>query len=118
MSTLGGRLGTAALSALGCQGEGLTAIYRIDTCAADGIAVATGCVPEVKADGRHRLELHRADGRGVAAELTAAALQQAAACRVRLDRGEAPDDVLMALRTWPAEALMVVTSLADEGADD
>jgi formylmethanofuran dehydrogenase subunit E len=117
MSTLGGRLGTAALAALGVEAEELTATYFIDTCAADGIAVATGCVPAVKAEGRHRLELRSADGRGVAAELTAAALERAAACRKQLDAGEDTDAVLAALRAGPADELITLTPLAGEGND-
>lgn len=117
MSTLGGRLGMAALQALD-EGVGeVAATYGTDTCAVDGIAVATGCLPEIRAEGRHRLELRGGVGRGVVAELTAAALQQAGVCRVRLDRGEAPDVVLMALRTCPVEELVVVSALADEVAD-
>ena len=116
MSTLGGRLGMAALGALGDDSGELTATYRIDTCAADGIAVATGCLPEegrltVRAEGRHRLELH-GDGRGVCAELTNAALQQAAACRRWLDAGEDADSVLAALRTAADQELIVLTPLS------
>ena len=122
MSTLGGRLGEAALAALGAGSGDLTATYLIETCATDGIAVATGCRAEdgrllVRNQGRHRLELRGGAGRGVAAELTAAALQLAAVCRVRLDRGEDPDVVLMTLRTCPAEELVVVTALASEVVD-
>ena len=116
MSTLGGRLGVAALAALG-EGRGaLTATYRIETCAADGIAVATGCAPEVRSEGRHCLELRRADGSGVAAELTPAALEEAARCRKRLDAGEEADAVLALLRSAPAAELIAVTPLtAGEG---
>lgn len=116
MSTLGGRLGVAALAVLGDNPGALTAIYFIDTCAADGIAVATGCLREegrltVANEGRHRLELRNEGGRGVAAELTAAALERAAACRKRLDVGEDADVVLAALRLDPVEELIVVTPL-------
>ena len=116
MSTLGGRLGVAALQALGDNPGALTATYFIDTCAADGIAVATGCTQEegrltVANEGRHRLELRDAGSRGVAAELTAAALERAAACRKRLDVGEDADVVLAALRLNPVEELIVVTPL-------
>lgn len=110
------------MSALGRQSEELMATYYIDTCAADGIAVATGCFPEegrlvVKNNGRHRLELRADDGRGVAAELTAAALEQAATCRKRLDAGEDADTVLTMLRTAAVEELMVLTPLAGETTD-
>jgi len=44
MSTLGGRLGLAAMAALGPQPvERLEARYAHDTCAVDGIEIATGC---------------------------------------------------------------------------
>jgi formylmethanofuran dehydrogenase subunit E len=122
MSTLGGRLGLAALSILGDRGEELMATYHIDTCAADGIAVATGCLQEdgrlvVRNDGRHRLELRGSDGRGAVAELTAAALAQAAACRRRLDAGEDADVVLTGLRAAPVADLIVLTPLAGEEND-
>jgi formylmethanofuran dehydrogenase subunit E len=122
MSTLGGRLGTAALTALGSGAGELTATYHIDTCAADGIAVATGCLSEegrltVRGEGRHRLVLRAGDGRGVAAELSAAALEQAAACRKRLDAGEDAELVLAVLRTAPTNELIAVTPLAGEETD-
>lgn len=116
MSTLGGRLGLAALEALGEGARELTAVYRIDTCAADGIAVATGCLPEdgrltVRNDGRHQLELRFAGG-GMRAELTATALARAAACRKRLDDGADPDETLAELRSAPADELIILTLLA------
>jgi formylmethanofuran dehydrogenase subunit E len=122
MSTLGGRLGMAALQALGKGVGELTACYHIDTCAADGIAVATGCFPEqkrltVQNDGRHRLDLRDGDGRGVCAELTPAALEQAANCRKRLDNGEDADEVLAVLRTGPVEELVTLMPLTGEEAD-
>lgn len=118
MSTLGGRLGGAALRALGARAGEVAAIYFIDTCAADGIAVATGLVPVVENAGRHRLELRGSDGCGVAAELTEAALERAAACRKRLDAGEDADAVLAGLRTGPLEELVAVTMLAADGGDN
>jgi len=126
MSTLGGRLGLAALQSLqslGVECEALTAVYQIDTCAVDGIAVATGCLPDegrlvVRNVGRHRLELREACGTGVAVELSAAALEQAAACRRRLDAGEDAAEVLAGLRTVAVETLMVVTPLARSEAAD
>jgi formylmethanofuran dehydrogenase subunit E len=123
MSTLGGRLGLAALAALGEGVDGLTAIYCIETCAADGIAVVTGCLPEagrltVANDGRHRLELRCGDGRGVVAELTVLALEKAAACRKRMDAGEDADLVLEVLRTAPVAELIALTPLTgSKGAD-
>lgn len=118
MSTLGGRLGGAAVQALGEGAGELTATYCIDTCAADGIAVATGCLQEdgrliVRNEGRHRLELRWVGGNGVAAELTVAALERAAECRRRLDAGEDADMVLAGLRLDPVEALIAVTPLED-----
>lgn len=116
MSTLGGRLGTAALAALGRECAELSAIYFIETCAADGIAEATGCATEVRNEGRHRLELLTVDGRGVAAELTPAALEEAARCRKRLDAGEEADEVLAYVRTAPVAELITITPLgAGEG---
>jgi len=117
MSTLGGRMGVAALTALGEEGAALSAVYRIDTCAADGIAEATGYVPAVKNEGRHRLELRDGCGHGVAVELTSTALEQAAACRRRLDAGEDADTVLEPLRAASAEELMTLMPLAAEGYD-
>ncbi len=122
MSTLGGRLGAAALSALGSAAGELTACYHTDTCAADGIAVATGCLPEtgrltVHPAGLHRLDLRDAAGYGVRAELTTAALARAADCRKLLEDGGDTDVVLAALRLGPAEELMVLTPLAGEGND-
>jgi len=116
MSTLGGRLGLAAMQALGEVAGELVATYHIDTCAADGIALATGCLPEegrlsICNDGRHRLELRSARGQGVRAELTAAALQQAAACRSRLDAGEDAELVLAGLRNAPRDELIVLQPL-------
>ncbi|MCM2265169.1 MAG: formylmethanofuran dehydrogenase subunit E family protein [Desulfuromonadales bacterium] len=117
MSTLGGRLGEMALLAVGKDAGALTATYHIDTCAADGIAVATGCLPEegrlkMHPDGLHRLELRGEDGVGVRAELTPTALERAAACRKQLDEGGAPDEVLTELRTGPADELIALTPLA------
>jgi formylmethanofuran dehydrogenase subunit E len=122
MSTLGGRLGTAALSALGRRSEGLMATYHIETCAADGIAVATGCLPEdgrltVRPDGLHRLDLRGEDGVGVRAELTASALEQAAACRQRLDAGEDADAVLAELRSASVAELIMLMPLTGEEND-
>lgn len=122
MSTLGGRLGLAALSALEDGAGALEATYHIDTCAADGIAVATGCLPEagrlsVRSDGLHRLELRDASGRGILAELTPTALEQAANCRKQLDNGEDVDEVLAVLRTGPVGELVKLTPLTGEGND-
>lgn len=91
MSTLGGRLGLAALERL--SGDCERAQYGIRTCALDGIAEATGCCEtagtlEVVGDGRHRLELFAGEAR-VAAELTGAILQRAGEYRRLSNRLEA-----------------------------
>lgn len=120
MSTLGARLGLAALQALGGNARDLQACYQIETCAVDGIALTTGCLPEegslrVVPAGRHRLQLRDASGRGVCAELTVTALERAAACRRLLDAGEsAAEDALAALRSGPAEELITITLLDGE----
>lgn len=85
MSTLGGRLGLAALKILG-DGEGeLTAVYFTRTCALDGIAEATGLSPDagtlsVEPAGRHALRLKR-DWRILELELSEDAMQQAGGYR-------------------------------------
>ena len=122
MSTLGGRLGAAALSALGAIDGELTACYHIDTCATDGIALATGCLPEegrlmVWNVGRHRLELRCGDGRGIGVELTPTALERAAVCRKQLDAGGDADEVLAALRLGTADELIALTPLVGERND-
>jgi len=120
MSTLGGRLGEAALQALGGTSTELSACYHMDTCAVDGIAVATGCLPEngrliVRESGQHCLDLYEAaSGNGVRAELTASALAQAAACRRLLDAGEDTEKVLQGLRSGPLADLAVLTPLTGE----
>lgn len=86
MSTLGGRLGWAAVQALGRAGE-MRGLYLIQTCAADGIREATGCSEDggsfrVENRGEHRLILNSGEGEGVEVALTEAAL--AAAGRYRL----------------------------------
>ena len=94
MSTLGGRLGLAAIKWLGdVEGE-LHAIYSNRTCAADGIAETTGCTEEngslvVKNDGRHALTLSSAQA-SVEVELTTKALEMAGRYRSlcnRLEKG-------------------------------
>lgn len=94
MSTLGGRLGLAALKWLAAPAEELQAIYTNRTCALDGIAEATGCSEDngslvVKNDGRHALKLSSAQA-CVEVELTADALEMAGRYRAlcnRLERG-------------------------------
>ena len=122
MSTLGARLGLAAMQALGATSAELRAWYHIETCAIDGIALTTGCLPEegrltVLAEGRHRLRLQDDCGHGVYAELTAGALERAAACRRLLDAGDpAAEAALAALRSDPLAALVQVWLVAEEPA--
>lgn len=85
MSTLGGRLGLAALKILG-DGEGAwAAVYLTRTCALDGIAETTGLSDDggtlkVQQAGRHALRLQRGR-RMVELELSPAAMQQAGGYR-------------------------------------
>lgn len=81
MSTLGGRLGYAAIRHLAAgPEEDLLAIYHIRTCALEGIGVSTGCTLaagnlRVREEGRHALTLvRRQDGAGVEATLREEAL--------------------------------------------
>jgi formylmethanofuran dehydrogenase subunit E len=93
MSTLGGRLGWAALRAIGGI-EGMQVVYLIQTCAADGIREATGCSEDdgtfrIENRGEHRLLLNAAAGEGVEVSLTEAALGVAwryRLCSEALDR--------------------------------
>jgi formylmethanofuran dehydrogenase subunit E len=92
MSTLGGRLGLAAMKLLGGSTGNLQAIYSNRTCAADGIAEATGCSEDegsliVKSDGRHALLLSSAQA-SVEVELTAEALEMAGRYRSLCNRLE------------------------------
>jgi formylmethanofuran dehydrogenase subunit E len=87
MSTLGGRLGFAARQRLAGR-EPLAATYYIDTCAADGISIMTGCKKSdgslrIVAQEEHALWLRDADGRGLFAELSSSALQLAGEYRAR-----------------------------------
>lgn len=120
MSTLGARLAEAALLTLGNGREGLRAGYQMETCAVDGIAVVTGCLPEegrleVNPQGRHRLLLHADGGRQAVVELTAAALERAAACRRLLDADDpGAAAALAALRSAPLAELVQVCAPAKE----
>lgn len=87
MSTLGGRLGFAARERL-FDPSPMSAVYFIDTCAADGIGVMTGCKKEDKtlrivAKNRHALWLKGHQGRGVFAELSGQAMTLAGEYRAR-----------------------------------
>lgn len=96
MSILGARLGLAARTALGAApGERLTAAYLHQTCALDGIQLATGCTPgngNLRVDRRdeHRLLLRREGAAlGVEAELTELALARGRAYGALRARAEA-----------------------------
>ncbi|WP_170232908.1 FmdE family protein [Desulfuromonas acetexigens] len=84
MSTLGGRLGRAATAHVDSLRR--RAVYHIDTCALDGIRVATGCHEiRVVDEGRHVLDLFDdRNGRGVRVALRPEALAIAGEYR-RLD---------------------------------
>lgn len=73
MSTLGGRLGLAALAQSHPGNEIVRAVYHVRTCAVDGIVLTTGCEEEsgsltVTTEGRHVLEIF--DPAGNAVELS------------------------------------------------
>lgn len=99
MSTLGGRLGLAALKWLDDDSEPVRAFYSNRTCALDGIAETTGCreesqTLEVVSDGRHLLKIQGKNA-SVTCELTARALAMAGRYRSlcnRLERGWADLD--------------------------
>jgi len=80
MSTLGGRMGLAAMTTLGPQPvESLEARYAHDTCAVDGIEVTTGCSRDngrltVAPLGAHALSVYAGE-RGVTVSLRDRALE-------------------------------------------
>ena len=94
MSTLGGRLGMAAMNLLGADASELKAVYSNRTCALDGIAETTGCNEEagsliVKNDGRHALQLQTGEA-FVEVALTEEVLEMAGRYRTlcnRLEKG-------------------------------
>ncbi|MBE0502367.1 MAG: hypothetical protein IBX47_13115 [Desulfuromonadales bacterium] len=83
MSTLGGRMGLAALKALDVrEGSALSVIFEHGTCAVDGIEVATGCSRtsgSLRVDdfGRHTVVVRSAAGDSVRVSLNAFALATA-----------------------------------------
>ncbi len=98
MSTLGGRLGLAAMHFLGDSPGRRQAVYSHRTCALDGIAEATGCCEDtgslvVKNAGRHALILS-AGQTSVEVELTAEALAMAGGYRSLCNRLESGWDEL------------------------
>lgn len=85
MSTLGGRLGLAALQYLAPCNQEVRGTFGVRTCALDGIAEATGCREEdgtmrVLHDGQHVLSLE-VPGRSVIVGLPEATLCRAATYR-------------------------------------
>lgn len=137
MSTLGGRLGRAAAAHVDSLRR--QAVYHIDTCALDGIRVATGCHEiRVLNEGRHLLDLVDAEGgRGVRVSLRPEALAIAGEYRRlddALDRDRAAlnptalaarqaevarvlDKILEQLWTLPDEALLEITPITLSGED-
>jgi formylmethanofuran dehydrogenase subunit E len=131
MSTLGGRLGRAAATHVDSLRR--LAVYHIDTCALDGIRVATGC-REVRVlnEGRHVLDLvDIRNDRGVRVALRPEALTIAGEYR-RLDDAlnsdrasldaatlavrqaeveQVLDSVLEQLWTLPDEALLEIVPI-------
>jgi formylmethanofuran dehydrogenase subunit E len=138
MSTLGGRLGFAARRHFAAGPSRLAAVYRIATCAVDGIRQAIGCEAalEVREEGEHRLTLADLDSHTwVELELRAEALAMAGEYRRQMETfeearaGLAPAEVLAwqgrtealldrllgQLRTLPdAELLIIRTGSAHE----
>ena len=114
MSTLGGRLGMAAMKLFGA-GEGeLKAVYSNRTCALDGISETTGCSEEagnltVKNDGRHSLQLQTSEA-VIEVELTELAMEMAGRYRMlcnRLEQGwESLDEDEKARRQVEMEAML------------
>ena len=98
MSTLGGRLGLAAMTWLGDSSGELQAVYSNRTCALDGIAEVTCCSEEhgslvVKSDGRHALIL-KSPQASIEVELTIEALAMAGRYRSLCNRLESGWDDL------------------------
>ena len=83
MSTLGGRLGMAALSALDVDpGNCMEAVYENDTCAVDGIELTTGCLQStgalrVEYTGKHVLIVRSGNGMSVRVTIRESALATA-----------------------------------------
>ncbi|MEW6487249.1 MAG: formylmethanofuran dehydrogenase subunit E family protein [Thermodesulfobacteriota bacterium] len=136
MSILGAHLGLAARAALGAgPGQRLTAVYRHQTCALDGIQLATGCTAgngnlQVHRRGEHRLLLCReGSASGVEAELTEHALARGQAYGgLRAEAEAAPpgtperlradvalEDLLRELEAAPAEELVSVRAASAGG---
>jgi len=92
MSTLGGRLGLAAMPYFAGTTEHLQALYSHRTCALDGIAEVTGCSEEmgtlaIRNAGRHALVL-TSPRQMIAVALTDTALEMAGRYRTLCNRLE------------------------------
>ncbi len=98
MSTLGGRLGLAAMKWMGASAGDLRAVYSNRTCALDGIAEVTGCSEEagslvIESDGRHALTLS-SEQASIQIELTCEAQEMAGRYRSLCNRLEGGWDKL------------------------
>ena len=115
MSTLGGRLGMAAVKCLDDESGAIqVAVYGSRTCALDGVAETTGCAEDagtltVKGDGRHALLL-KAEKGAVDVELTETALEMAGRYRAlcnRLEQGwDELDEAEQARRRAEMDAML------------
>jgi len=110
MSTLGARLGLAALAALGPGDGPLQATYHMRTCALDGIAETTGCREEdgsltVTGEARHALRLQRG-AVGVEVALSAGVMQAAGGYRKLCNELEQGWDALDEAERQRRQALM------------
>ncbi|PLX80701.1 MAG: hypothetical protein C0616_07350 [Desulfuromonas sp.] len=110
MSTLGGRLGLAALQYLAPGSEAVRGTFGVRTCALDGIAEATGCREEdgtmrVLHDGRHALTLE-VPGRSITVGLPEATLCRAATYRDLCNELEAGWESLLADEQQKRRAVM------------
>jgi formylmethanofuran dehydrogenase subunit E len=119
MSTLGGRMGLAALKALDAQEDNaLSAVFEHGTCAVDGIEVATGCSRlsgslRVEDFGRHTVVVQSAAGDSVRITLNAFALATAweyrtAEAAYNAGEGSLPDAELQRLRVQKEAVLQTV----------
>lgn len=119
MSTLGGRMGLAALKRLDVKaGSGLSALFEHGTCAVDGIEIATGCSRLdgsllVEESGSHAVVVSTAEGCSVRVSLKGTALATAWEYRTADEaftagRGELGADELRALQEKKESVLQAV----------
>ncbi len=119
MSTLGGRMGLAAVQALEVSsGSFMTAVFEHGTCAVDGIEVATGCsrlsgTLRVEDSGRHTVVVQSAAGDSVRITLNAFALATAweyrtADAAYNAGKGSLPDAELQRLCAQKEAVLQTV----------